>query len=128
MSQSLEPLALTPLGPAPQIAAPAGRAIFQLRGMPTETLVDVVACGLIAAGGSMSAYRDGAFLWCARMTFPHAEQVCTTRGLIKAGAPCLSPSPRLPVRGEPAPRASHARRRGVHSSLPVRLHVWVWVH
>ena len=63
-------LSLTSLGPAPQIASPGGRAIFTLRGMPSDALVDVVACGLVEARGTMSVYRDGAFLWCAPPASP----------------------------------------------------------
>lgn len=35
--------------------------------------MDVVACGLLEAGGSMSVYRGGAFQWCA----PGASHACT---------------------------------------------------
>ena len=37
--------------------------------MPADALVDVVACGLVEAGGTLSVYRDGAFLWCALTPF-----------------------------------------------------------
>ncbi len=52
------------------MASPSGRAVFQLRGLPRGTLVDLVACGPSAAGGTMSVYTDGAFLWCAAAARP----------------------------------------------------------
>lgn len=50
---------------AVQVASPSGRAVFELRGLPDNTTVDLKVCGPIASGGTMSIYRDGAFLWCA---------------------------------------------------------------
>ena len=48
-----------------QVASPSGRAVFELRGLPENTTVDLKVCGPIESGGTMSIYRDGAFLWCA---------------------------------------------------------------
>ena len=79
----------------------------------------MVACGLIEAGGAMSVYRDGAFLWCAPtpslqgFAYNPAEQVRRNlRGLSVAGG-AMSVH-----RGGAflwcAPRASHACTVGLH--------------
>lgn len=50
---------------AVQVASPSGRAVFEMRGLPDNTTVDLKVCGPIESGGTISIYRDGAFLWCA---------------------------------------------------------------
>ena len=78
--------------------------------------MDVVACGLIEAGGSMSVYRNGAFLWCAPTTslqgLAHnpAEQVWRNlRGSNVAGGPCACTAT--------APSCGARRERPTHAQL-----------
>ena len=59
-----------------QVASPSGRAVFELRGLPDNTTVDLKVCGPTESGGTMSIYRDGAFLWCATLNVVQQEQLC----------------------------------------------------